>query len=34
MDKDFKKQFDKVKHLIVHCFDLDKPFKDKKFNDI
>ena len=33
MDKDFKQQFDKVKHLLVPSFDLDKPFKDKKFND-
>lgn len=33
MDKDFKQQFDKVKHLLLPGFDLDKPFRDKKFND-
>ena len=33
MDKKFKQQFDKVKDLLVPSFDLDKPFKDKKFND-
>ena len=34
MDKKFKQQFDKVKHLLVPSFDLNKPFRDKKFNDI
>ncbi|MCZ9874186.1 DUF4241 domain-containing protein [Brachyspira hyodysenteriae] len=33
MDKNFKQQFDKVKHLLAPSFDLDKPFRDKKFND-
>ncbi|MDA0035215.1 DUF4241 domain-containing protein [Brachyspira hyodysenteriae] len=33
MDKDFKQQFNKVKHLLLPGFDLDKPFRDKKFND-
>ncbi|WP_157151399.1 DUF4241 domain-containing protein [Brachyspira sp. SAP_772] len=34
MDKNFKEQFEKVKHLLIPSFDLDKPFSDKKFNDI
>ncbi|OEJ13894.1 hypothetical protein BFL38_03905 [Brachyspira hampsonii] len=34
MDKNFKKQFDKVKHLLIPSFDLDKPFREKTFNDI
>lgn len=33
MDKHFKQQFDKVKHLLIPSFDLEKPFRDKKFND-
>lgn len=33
MNKNFEKEFSKVKHLLVPNFDLDKPFRDKKFND-
>lgn len=33
MSENFKEQFDKVKHLLVPHFDLDKAFEDKKFND-
>ena len=34
MSKDFKEQFDKVKHLLTPIFDLDKAFRDKEFNNI
>lgn len=34
MNKDFKEQFDKVKYLLAPNFDLDKPFRDRKFKDI
>ena len=33
MDKKFKEEFDKVKHLLKPNFDLDTAFKDKKFKD-
>ena len=34
MSKDFKEQFDKVKHLLTPIFDLDTAFRDKEFNNI
>ena len=33
MDKKFKEEFDKVKHLLKPNFDLNTAFKDKKFKD-
>ncbi|MEI0518407.1 DUF4241 domain-containing protein [Brachyspira murdochii] len=33
MDKNFKEEFDKVKHLLKPNFDLDTAFRDKKFKD-